>query len=481
MMSSEGTRMNPGSSPGEEGKAELLPLPDDLRKALTAVLGRLSHLKSNWNQALAEYFDFGGFLIALQNCITTSRTVTFILQNHKSAIPDFDSWYAPFQEKFNQDPIMKWAKLARNKIEKQGDVEMFSQVRAELVAAYTHNPKTNWVPFNVGWSSEQFRRSIPQNLLDSHVVENGALAIERRWIDVELPEHEILDALAYVYGQLALMIISLHQHCRVVIPEECPELGEHMLLNLLPDGRVPSMARPFEDRGVYIAVKDGSILGYRREFRTIDRAAAQKGTKRYGNGKSWDRVADATNLQEVAEVYFQNARAIMLKDGFHASTFVLLRDNKPIDLIFAAPQNRIDKYLLVRDIAYLVRRIGANGLIHIAEAWTASREDIPKGKFAVDAKKRGESIMLAAVDSTGKMLSLSAQIIRKKLRKHKVKQLMPTEIELGTRLVTMAPVLEVWGKLDALRLEENDEPMRWVEEHFRPNPDIRAANATHLG
>jgi hypothetical protein len=168
-MKTESECENSTAPPNKDDATKLLPLPEDLGKALTAVLRRLAHLRTNWNQALSSYFEFGGFLIALQSCITTSRTVTFILQNHKSAIPDFESWYAPFKIKFDQDPLMKWAKLARNKIEKQGDLEMLSQVRAELIAAYSHNPKTNWVPSKVVWSSEQFRRSIPRHLLGAHV------------------------------------------------------------------------------------------------------------------------------------------------------------------------------------------------------------------------------------------------------------------------------------------------------------------------
>ena len=113
-----------------------------------------------------------------------------------------------------------------------------------------------------------------------HVVENGALAIERRWIDVELPDYEVLDALARVYSQLALMTISLHEHCCVLIPEKSSGLGEHLLRDLMPDDRLPSMSRPFDDRGIYIAVKDGSFLGHRREFRTTDTEKARKVVKR---------------------------------------------------------------------------------------------------------------------------------------------------------------------------------------------------------
>jgi hypothetical protein len=298
-------------------------------------------------------------------------------------------------------------------------------------------------------------------------VENGALAIERRWIDVELPDREVLDALAHVYGQLALMTISLHEHCRVLIPKKNSALGEHLLRDLLPDGRLASMTRPFEDRGIYIAVKDGSFLGYRREFRTIDMAKAQKAVKRYKSERAWDKLADAKSLMDVAKIYFQNARTIMLKDGYHTSIFIPLNDNQSREAIVAQPQNRIDKYLLARDIAHYVKRTNANGLLHIAEAWTAAAKDIPKGKFAEHAKERGEMLTLAAVNSDGEQIYLSAKITRKFLKRWKVKELAPTEIEIGNRLISMAPVLEVWGKLDALDLHADDENLKWVEQHFQ--------------
>src|SRR5204863_716209 len=112
------------------------------------------------------------FIISVQNCITTSRTVTFILQSHKSAVPGFDDWYAIYRKRFGEDPMMQWAKNARNKIEKQRDLETFSQVRAQLIAAYAGNPRTNWIPSEIVWSPAQLLRRIPPRLLDAHTVEN---------------------------------------------------------------------------------------------------------------------------------------------------------------------------------------------------------------------------------------------------------------------------------------------------------------------
>jgi hypothetical protein len=114
-------------------------IPAEIVEALGAILRRLNQVNVHWHEALSVYFEPDRFRIAMQNCITTARSVTFILQNHKRAIPCFDEWYAPWQSRFGADLIMRWAVQARNKIEKQGDLETLSQMRAELIAAYVGN------------------------------------------------------------------------------------------------------------------------------------------------------------------------------------------------------------------------------------------------------------------------------------------------------------------------------------------------------
>lgn len=201
-------------------------------------------------------------------------------------------------------------------------------------------------------------------------------------------------------------------------------------------------------------------------------AKAQKAVKHYRAERVWDKLPEAKSLMDVAKIYSQDARTIMLKDGYHTSMFIPLKDNRPSEVIVAQPQNRIDKYLLIRDIAHFVKRTNANGLIHIAEAWTAAAEDIPKGRFAEHAKKRGEILALAAINSNGEQICLSAGITRKFLKRWKVKELAPTEIEVGGQLISMAPVLQVWEKLDALNLHADDENLKWAEQHFQASsPD----------
>jgi hypothetical protein len=435
--------------------------------AVSAVLRRLTQVNIHWHEALSEYFEPNRFRIAMQNCITSARSVTFILQNYKSVIPGFEEWYAPWQSRFRDDPVMRWAVQARNKIEKQGDLETVSQMRVELVAAYVGNPVTKWTTMPVRWSLDQIRRSIPAKLISQYVIENGVLSIERRWVDTELPETEVLDALAHVYGQLALLTVSLHDHISLPLTEHRAGLSEHILHNLLQDGRSPSMERPLEDRAIYITVKDGSLVSYRRDFKPRPSDAEyNRVQRRYGNLKLAKRLTTSSTLMEVAKVYFDIARTIMARDGHHLNVFIPLKGVRQIGQVVAEPQSRADKYMLMRDIARYVRRIDADGLLHVSEAWMAQPEDIPRRRYPDQARNRLEILMMDAVSANSQPLSFSATIQRKLIRKQKVKALGPTQIEEGGRVISMAPVLEVWGKLDVLRLHELSDWDEWLKDHY---------------
>jgi hypothetical protein len=151
---------------------------------------------------------------------------------------------------------------------------------------------------------------------------------------------------------------------------------------------------------------------------------------------------------------------------YHANMFIPLKGARQIGLVVAPPANRADKYMLAHDIARYVRRIGADGLLDIGEAWIARFDDIPHGGYPDQAANRFEALTMTAANAKGQLLSLSATIHRKLIKKHKVKHLGPTEIEEGERVISMAPVLEVWGKLGVLRLHEKTEWDDWLKDHY---------------
>jgi hypothetical protein len=99
---------------------------------------RLGDLAQLIEQANATYFEPDLFRINVNNAIQTARTVTFLIQKHKASIKDFDEWYlAHVLEPFKNDRIMNWLKESRNRIEKEGDLEVYSECTLETVFSYT--------------------------------------------------------------------------------------------------------------------------------------------------------------------------------------------------------------------------------------------------------------------------------------------------------------------------------------------------------
>jgi hypothetical protein len=57
---------------------------------------------------------------AMHNVVMTGRTVTFVLKNMQHVAPNFQAWYKPWEDEMRQDPLLRYFKDLRNKIEKQG-------------------------------------------------------------------------------------------------------------------------------------------------------------------------------------------------------------------------------------------------------------------------------------------------------------------------------------------------------------------------
>ncbi|MDW9618318.1 hypothetical protein [Sinorhizobium meliloti] len=404
--------------------------------AAEAVVHRLGQMRELWEAAASEYFEPNRFLLNLQNCITISRTVTFILQKQKSKIEGFDEWYEPHRKRLASDPVMKWALEARNSIEKEGDLKTHSQVRGEIIASYYEGPASEWVPQALFASPQQFYRAIPKAFFDvPHIVENGTLLIERRWVDEQLPNMEVLEALAHVYGQLATTVADF-----------CNQLGIKPPAWVL-DSQPDVMGELAMDRALYLSMRDGSRVGIRL-FKKQTKIDEKRLKKRYGDQRSkWERIKSVTSFREFCGAYFNVARSLMAKDGYHHTFTYLLKGLKVVQIIGTDHPDRASRYVMMRDLAKLARVLDADGMMMVSEVWTAKAEDAPSG-FAADAKNRGEALSLVATNAEGETYAFTAQIVRKKNKKHKVKRLEPTSVLENPALWILYPFQRMWGCVD---------------------------------
>ncbi len=161
---------------------------DEDQCPLAAVDRRLDDLHCFWHQAERAYFDPDECRLAIQAAIQTARQVSFVLQKNKDRIPNFDKWYADWQSKLAAIPLMKWMVEARNRIEKQGDLEAHSFVSAEIVASHLDEGPKIQVPAKLWDTPRVLLNSIPNSILGEHIKKNGILRIRRLWIENTLPD-----------------------------------------------------------------------------------------------------------------------------------------------------------------------------------------------------------------------------------------------------------------------------------------------------
>lgn len=403
---------------------------------------RMDDAHTLWHSALDEYFDPQKFRASLQSCIIALRSVTFILQNEKHSIPEYENWYSTWQSRMRDDPLMRWAVDSRNTIEKQGDLKKHSQLVVSVIAEYSNGLPEIKTNGNLFESVKELLSRIDKDVLELQVLEHGTIKIERRWVANTLPEFEILDALAEIHGKLSLLLDDAHKQVGLPIPfliHPDPE-------KIIPvggggpsGGRLPCMIGHDERRGLIFSLKTGERLEFASE--SIDTEDAERQAKeRYGTNLLLRKPNDDSLLSTAAS-YFECARTMFLADGYH-QVIALLFTGRTAKILGFELNERREKYLAMRRLATEVDRRNADRVMLIAETWTALAE--PETPFAIpsDSKERSEKLFLWATSRQGENVSLSAEIVR-----HGTEvTLADTVVDLDAYSFIFEPIRDLWKK-----------------------------------
>jgi hypothetical protein len=174
---------------------------------------RLRDLRQLILQADRHYFDPELFRLNMNNAIQTARTVSFIIQKQKASITNFDEWYTPHQQDLKADPVMSWLVEARNAIEKEGDLETYSECYAEVVYSYTERGAR--IDLKDGrllfcGVKKLIRHTL--RILPTGIAKEASILVERRWVATSLPAMELTDVLEYGYSKLHAPAPALDRH-----------------------------------------------------------------------------------------------------------------------------------------------------------------------------------------------------------------------------------------------------------------------------
>jgi hypothetical protein len=408
---------------------------------LSPVDRRLEDVHRQWHEAEKLYFDPDGFRVAIQAAIGTLRSVTFVLQYNKRLIPNFDEWYEGWRQKLADDPLMRWLVDARNKIEKRGDLEANSFVKAEIIASYLDEGPVVEVPAQLFDRPWELIKNIPDGAVGDHVRKNGTLRIERRWVENTLPEYELLEAVAIGYGRISELVRDAHRQMGLDCPVTTDTESGERYDEGAREGRLPCMIGHEHDRALMVSLVDGIPLKLRDEKKALDAEQARIAKERYGDIHDNTFASLGAPEVEQVKVLFETAKKVFLKDGYHLPMLFLLRDRRLVQMVNTQAEDHGQKYLIMRAVAEQVTTYGADCVISLGEVWGAPVTSLKPYERPEDSPERQELLIATLATKTGAALELSALIQRDgdKL------ELGETQVNEEPVLMFLAPVLKAWG------------------------------------
>jgi hypothetical protein len=391
---------------------------------------RLNDLRQLIIQADQHYFDPDLFRLNINSAIQTARTVTFIVQKQKPSISDFDQWYEPHQNALKADAVMLWLVDARNRIEKQGDLETYSECYAEVIYSYTHrgsrvNLKDNRLLFcGVKKLIRHVLRDFPTG-----VAKAASILIERRWVATSFPTMELTDVLEYAFSKLHELVSALDVHLGDG-PETAPRLRPS------PVGSAT--------RRSYVKILDQKRYSMSSDVYSASVSDIRAAVARAGYDIESLRAAFARGLtlSDRARQFAKLASDLFDRDGYHISLFVYLDAGGNIMRNMQVRfDDQADKLNFWHSRA---REAEADpsfcGLLFISEFWDRRLEDYPARPIS-EAPIVGEGLKILAADQSGSVIVHNFMIEQLPDGK-RVRQ--PGEIETSAHENVLVPILGVW-------------------------------------
>lgn len=351
---------------------------------------RLVDASEFWKRAHNSYFEPDEFRLNVQSSIQAFRTVTFLLQKMKGSISGFDPWYSKAQELMRDDKKLRWLVEARNKIEKQGDLETHSSFSVEYSASWESSEKRIFeLPPTT--RPEQIAETIAASYPQSKCTEAAILKLSREWVDSEMPGEEILTLLVHAYSRLHKFLIQAHQLIELDTREVCAFYLTHVHSNQhMPDWmsgvQFPAVS--------WFSLEQGTLKEFEMKNKTVTLDEAAKiAEERYNNFKGIENsLTPTSSFVELCENFFARGKQMLKKDGYHSMIAMIFTDSGfyPIEL---RPSDRADKHILIRELASRCARLRAVSCILIGEVWMAPLST-NHGPYAVNHPERKEALSL---------------------------------------------------------------------------------------
>ena len=231
------------------------------------------------------------------------RNVTFVLQKTKSEFNNFENWYGGWQENLRKDNIMQWLISARNHVVKEGDLSTSSKLRISVIETWFAPP---FIEMDVSplIGTEEFTKVLAKNRPSNNVdLKVGLIRAERRWIDEQLKECELLEALSHVYIVLSDLLLNAHEH--LSFQEDLLKCPWYVQQNANKGQRPSCMKAQEWDRTIWLDLKTGQTL--RPLYFPVKKIDDEEVKRHYADSqKNIGERKKPKNLKEEADIRLQD-------------------------------------------------------------------------------------------------------------------------------------------------------------------------------
>jgi hypothetical protein len=134
---------------------------------------------------------------------------------------------------------------------------------------------------------------------------------------------------------------------------------------------------------------------------------------RYEDSPLFQKHHVPSNFKEQCELFFEQAKYMLKKDGFHIHLVAIFVDSKLAELKELRNEDQSDKYRTIRLVASEIEKIGANQFLMISEAWTAPFDPKFPQRHASQSPDRKEVLTLVGASKSGEGYSFNIPFVRK--------------------------------------------------------------------
>ncbi len=363
---------------------------------LTVAYVRLDEAHRAWHSALDGYHRIDDFRAGVNSAIQSFRNLTFALQKQKDCLQDFDSWYAGWQIKMGNDPILKALHTARIVIVHQEDLKLKSTAIARTKGwvdfekiAFEFNPMEDSETIAEGFYNN-YAKHLP---VSEEIKKRLIFEFERKWVYDKLQDHELLEALAHAYKFLYELLSDAQQKFSLPIKENystgayCSAdfTDEHILNCMTITKQERSLIYSFSDGKQYNLIANTTTAPPTNEIR-------QLAQQRYGD--DWESEENLNLIKgvfskeypfNIMDSFAKVAITALKKDKFLIPmTFIFTKKGNPPVMITHTFKDQESKVISINRTANETIKHRGEYIFHLGEVWTAnfdeSRPDMPAWK-----------------------------------------------------------------------------------------------------